>query len=161
MKISRIVINGFIIFIGLALYFLLIEALGLSDQIYLRLLNFIFVIYGVNRTLKSNYNDGIYGYFTNLMAAIFTALTSLVLGLISFVAYLEYKGGEAHLYHYADSYVFGGDPNIYQFMVGLAVEGIAASVIISFALMQYWKDKVEKINNVDDIHHNNDDTSNI
>jgi len=29
------------------------------------------------------------------------------------------------------------------------LEGTAASAIISFAMMQFWKDKVEKINAVD------------
>jgi hypothetical protein len=37
--------------------------------------------------------------------------------------------------------------------MGLLLEGFAASGIVSFALMQYWKDKVEKINKVDDSNH--------
>lgn len=155
MKLSRVFVNGIIIFVCIGLYFLLMEVLGLSDQIYLRMLNFIFVIYGINRTIRQNYNDRISGYFTNILAAIFTGLVSLFLGLAAFIAYVEYRGEENYLHQFAESYIFGGgDPSLYQFVIGLTLEGAAASVIVSFALMQYWKDKVEKINSVDDAAHN-------
>ncbi|KQS46386.1 MAG: hypothetical protein JNM71_10295 [Flavobacterium lindanitolerans] len=150
MKVSRLVTNGVIIFIGLGLYFLLIEALDLKDHIYLRLVNFIFVIYGVNKTIKSNYHDGINGYLTNLLSGFITAMVGLILGLIAFMIYVEYRGGNTYLDSFADSYIFGGgDPSLYQFCFGLFIEGSAASMIVSFAMMQYWKDKVEKINKVD------------
>jgi hypothetical protein len=154
MNFSRIFINGFIIYVCIALFFLLMESLGLADQIYLRLLNFIFVIYGINRTIRSNYKDQIPGYFTNLLAGIFTGIVSLLLGLGSFIIYVEYKGGDAYLHNFVNSYIFGGgEPSLYQFCMGLMLEGFAASGIVSFALMQYWKDKVEKINKVDDSNH--------
>lgn len=150
MKFSRLFINGLLIFIGIGLYFLFIEALDLKDQIYLRLVNFVFVIYGVNRTIKSNYHDGINGYLTNLLSGFITAMVGLILGLIAFMIYVEYKGGDSYLETFADSYIFGGgDPSLYQFCFGLFIEGAAASMIVSFAMMQYWKDKVEKINKVD------------
>ncbi len=155
MNFSRIVINGLIIYVGIALFFLLMEMVGWSDQVYLRLVNFIFVIYGVNKTIKSNYHDHVGGYFTNLVSGIFTAIISLALGIFSFIGYIEYKGGNDYLNRFEQSYIFGGgEPSLYQFCIGLTVEGVAASVIVSFALMQYWKDKVEKINSVDDIAHN-------
>lgn len=160
MNFSRIALNGFLIFVGIALFFLLMEMVGLSNQIYLRLVNFIFVIWGVNKTIKSNYHEHIYGYFTNLTSGIFTAIVSLVLGIFSFIAYVEYKGAShgganEYLQNYAAAYIFGGgEPSLYQFVSALTIEGLAASIIVSFALMQYWKDKVEKINKVDDLAHN-------
>jgi len=155
MKASRIFINGIIIYIAIGIFFVIMDKLGWSDIIYLRLVNFIFVIYGVNRTIRSNFKDGINGYFTNLAAAFLTAFISLVLGVFSFMLYVEYMGGERHLESYASNYIFGGgDPSPYQFGIGLFVEGLAASAVVSFALMQFWKDKVEKINTVDDRQHN-------
>jgi len=155
MKASRIIINGIIIFIGIGLFFLLMEVLGLSDNIYLRLINFVFVIYGINRTIKSNFNDNINGYFTNIASAILTGITGLVLGVFAFMLYAEYRGGEEYLKRYASDYIFGGgNPSPSQFGIGLFIEGLAASVIVSFAMMQYWKDKLEKINTVDDRAHN-------
>ena len=71
--------------------------------------------------------------------------------------YVEYKGGEAYLQNYASDYIFGGgNPSPYQFGVGLFIEGLASAVIVSFAMMQFWKDKLEKINTVDDRAHNPD-----
>lgn len=150
MKTKRIVINGVISFIGIALFFLLMEAVGLADQVYLRLFNFVFVIYGVNRTIKSNVADGIRGYLKNLFAALFTALVSLGLGIVALMSYIEIKGGEPYLHSLAENYIFGGgEPSTYEFGIGLAIEGFAAAAIVAFTLMQYWKDKVEKINKVD------------
>lgn len=158
MKFSRVLINGIIIFVCIALFFLLMEVLGLSDQIYLRLINFVFVIYGINRTIKQNYDEHTYGYFTNLLSAITTGIVSLVLGMGAFIAYAVYRGEDQYLHKFAEAYIFGGgDPSIYQFVIGLGLEGAAASVIVSFALMQYWKDKVEKINKVDDAAHRTSD----
>lgn len=147
MKFSRLFINGLIIFIGIALYFLLIETLGLADQIYLRLLNFVFVLWGVNRTIKSNYHDGINGYLTNLLAGFLTGMVALILGIVALMIYTESLGGDFS--RFKNSYIFGGDPSLYQFCFGLFIEGAASSMIISFAMMQYWKDKVEKINDAD------------
>ncbi len=77
-------------------------------------------------------------------------MVGLILGLIAFMIYVEYKGGDTYLKTFKDSYIFGGgDPSLYQFCFGLFIEGAAASMIVSFAMMQYWKDKVEKINKVD------------
>jgi hypothetical protein len=155
MKAKRIFINALIIFICIGVFFLIMESLDLTHIIYLRLVNFIFVIYGVNKTIRANFKEGINGYFTNLTAAFATALVSLALGVFSFMLYAEYKGGEEYLKTYADGYIFGGwDPSPYQFGATLFIEGLAASVIVSFTLMQFWKDKVEKINAVDDIAHN-------
>src|SRR5690606_6781128 len=154
MKVSRIIINGIIIFIGIGLFFLLMEKLGLGDKIYLRLVNFIFVIYGVNRTIKQDYEDHIDGYFTNLSSAFFTAFTSLILTIFAFIGYANARGREAYIHTFVKHYIFGGTPSLYQFCIGLFIEGLAASAIVSFTLMQFWKDKVEKINKVDDLNHN-------
>lgn len=154
MNYSRILINGVIIYIVIAIIFVIMEMLNLQDQIYLRLLNFIPVIWGINRTIRDNYKDHIDGYFTNLTSGVFTGLVSLVLVLLSFIIYVEVRGEHAYLRKFAESYIFGGgDPSVYQFAIGLTLEGVASVVIVSFALMQYWKDKVEKINKVDDRAH--------
>ena len=155
MKASRIVINGIIIFICIGLFFLLMDLLDATHIIYLRLVNFVFVIWGINRTIKSNFNDNLNGYFSNIASAILTGLVSLILSVLAFMVYAEQKGGEEYLKRFASDYIFGGgDPSPYQFGIGLFIEGLAASVIVSFALMQYWKDKVEKINTIDDRAHN-------
>jgi len=126
MNLSKELHNGIMIFIGIGMYFLLMELLGLSDVFILRLLNILIVIYYVNKTIKSNYTEGKLEYLDNLISG---TLTSLI-------------GGDAYLVNLSQNFLFGGgNPSMYQFCIGLLFEGIASSVIITFTLMQYWKDR--------------------
>ena len=43
--------NGFIIFLGIGLFFLAMDFFGLSNKNYLRALNAFIVIYGINKTI--------------------------------------------------------------------------------------------------------------
>ena len=150
MKFKRELINGIIIFLGIGVYFLLLELLKLSHIFPLRILNILIVAYGVNRTIKSNQADGIRGYNTNFISAVVTSMIGAVLSIACLLAYIEFKGGEVYLKNLAENFIFGGgELTIQQYCIGLLFESTAASLIVSFCLMQYWKDKVEVINNVD------------
>lgn len=150
MKLYRELQNGIIIFLAIGIYFLLMEALGLSDRPYLRVMNLFIVIFGVNRTLKANFKENVNGYFKNLMSGFITAMTGSLIGIIALMIYINYKGGEAYLKMLSSDFLFGGgNPSIPQYCIGLLFESAAASMIICFCLMQYWKTKVEKINKVD------------
>jgi len=150
MKFTREFTNGFLIFIGIGVYFFILELLGVSDEFLLRILNIVFVIFGVNRTIKSNYKDGIRGYNTNLVSAIMTSMIGAILSIAGLLTYIYIKGGEPYLKNLAENFIFGGgDLTIQQYCIGLLFESTAASLIVSFCLMQYWKDKVEVINRVD------------
>lgn len=142
MKYSREFTNGFFIFLGISIYFLIIEFLGYSDVFLLRMFNAVFVILGVNLTLQQNYKDKIIGYFTNLKSAIITSLIGAVFSVASLLAYISYNGGEAFLKTLSNGFIFGGgDLSMYQYAIGLFFESAAASLMVSFCLMQYWKGK--------------------
>lgn len=150
MKFTREITNGILIFAGIGIYFILLEFLGFSDNPFLRIFNILFVVFGVNRTIKANKEDGIRGYNRNLMSAILTSMIGAVLSIASLLAYIYFKGGEAYLKQLSENFIFGGgDLTIQQYCIGLFFESTAASLIVSFCLMQYWKDKVEVINRVD------------
>ena len=143
MKYTREFTNGFIIFLGISIYFLIIEFLGLSDRYLLRLFNIVFVIYGINRTLKANHSDRILGYNTNLLSGIITSLVGAILSVSSLLIYIEFKGGEPFLKKLSQGFIFGGgELSIEQYCIGLLFESVAASLMVSFCLMQYWKGKV-------------------
>ena len=149
MKVSRVFTNGIIIFLGIGILFLIMDFLNLTHLYYLRVLNVFIVIYGVNRTIKMNQADGVRGYLTNFIAAVTTSMIGAILSVASLLAYIEYRGGEAYLKIISKGFLFGGgELSIYQYCIGLLFESVAASMIISFCLMQYWKDKVEVINKV-------------
>ncbi len=150
MNFKREFANGVIIFLGIGIYFLILELLGLSDIFYLRLVNVLFVIYGVNRTIKGNQAAGVRGYFPNLLAAIITSMIGAVLSIAALLIYIKVNGGEAFLKKLPDNFIFGGgDLSVEYYCIGLLFEASAASLAVSFCLMQYWKDKVEVINKVD------------
>lgn len=150
MKLSREFTNGFIIFLGIGIYFLILEYLGLADEFYLRVLNLFIVAFGVNRTIQMNYRDGIRGYNRHLLSAIATSMVGAVLSIGSLLAYIQFRGGEAYLEQLSKGFLFGGgELTIHYYCIGLLFESIASSIIISFCLMQWWKDKIEVINKVD------------
>ena len=146
MKYSKELTNGFIIFLSIGIFFLIIELLGLSDQYLLRIFNVLFVIFGVNRTIKMNYNEGLKGYNTNFRSAIMTSLIGAVLSIASLYIYINIKGGESFLKNLSNGFIFGGgELSVEQYCIGLLFESIAASFIVSFSLMQYWKGKVADV----------------
>lgn len=149
MKWKRELLNGFIIFLGIGIYFFIIDLAGLADEFYLRIFNLFIVAFGVNLTLKQNNREGIRGYFKNLTSGIVTSMIGAILSVGSLYFYIEYRGGEEYLQSLSEGFLFGGgDLNSAYYTVGLLFESIASSVIISFVLMQYWKNKVEVINKV-------------
>ena len=150
MKFKRELINGIIIFLGIGIYFIILEILGLSDQTYLRMLNIVFVVYGVNRTIKENYQTGVHGYLTNFLSALITSMIGAVLSVAALLIYIQFKGGEEYLRALSENFIFGGGKvSIQQYSIGLLFESTAASLAVVFVLMQYWKGKVEIINKID------------
>ena len=150
MKYQRELINGIIIFLGIGIYFIVLELLGLSDQTYLRMLNIVFAIYGVNRTIKSNAETGTHGYLTNFVSALLTAMIGAALSIIALLVYIKFQGGEEYLKALSENFIFGGGKvSVQQYVIGLLFESVAGSIAIVFVLMQYWKGKVETINTID------------
>jgi hypothetical protein len=142
MSISKELNNGTLIFIGIGIYFLIMELLGLSHLFFLRMLNIVIVIYFLNKTIKSNYNEGKTDYLENLISGTLTALIGVILSVIGLLIYISMKGGDAYLGKLSQNFLFGGGaPTMNQYCIGLFFEGIASSIIITFTLMQYWKDR--------------------
>ena len=150
MKFKRELTNGIIMFLGISIYFIILELLGISDQAYLRMLNIVFVIYGVNRTIKANAESGIHGYFTNFISGLITAMIGAILSIIALLIYIDFKGGEQYLQALSENFIFGGgELSIEQYCLGLLFESSAGAFAVVFVLMQYWKGKVETINKID------------
>jgi len=141
MKLSKEFYNGVIIFIGIALYFLLMEALHLSNAYFLRLFNIVFVYYGVNRTLKSNFAEGKTNLADNAISALLTALFGVFLSISGLVAYIYAKGGDDYIKTLSDTLLFVGSPSVMTYNISLLFEGIVSAVIVTFSLMLFWKKK--------------------
>lgn len=92
MKSTKEITNGCIIFITIGIYFILMEMLKLSDLFYLRILNILFVFYGVNRTIQMNLDEGKKKFVSNAVSALFTAIIGVVLSIIALVIYSHLRG---------------------------------------------------------------------
>ena len=142
MNTSKELNNGILIFILIGIYFLLMELLGLSDVFYLRILNIFIVIYFLQKTIRSNYLEGKTEYLENLISGTLTSLIGVVLSVAGLMVYISMKGGDAYLTKLSANFLFGGgSPSMNQYCIGLLFEGIASSIIITFTLMQYYKDR--------------------
>lgn len=138
MKLPKELLNGFFIFIGIAIYFILIEAVGLADLFYLRAFNALIVIYGTHRTLQLNFAEGNKDFVSNLVSALLTSLTGVFFSIVGLVAYSYIKGGDAYVQSLSNTFLFGGKTSVMNYSISLLFEGIASAVIISFILILYW-----------------------
>lgn len=141
MKPSKELINGSIIFVGIGAYFLLMNATGLADLYYLRLVNILFVFYGVNRTIVMNLAEGKKNFVSNAVSAMFTSLVGVFLSIIGLVIYSNLKGGDAYVKSLSKTFLFGGNPSVNAYSISLLFEGIASSVIVTMLLVLYWNDQ--------------------
>jgi hypothetical protein len=143
MKLPKELYNGVIIFIGIGLYFMAMEILGLANLYYLRVFNVLFVFYGTNRTLKMNYKEGNILFASNAVSALLTSIIGVSLSIAGLIANSYIQGGDEYLQRLSKTFLFGGDPSIMTYSISLLFEGIVSAVIISFMLLLYWDNRLK------------------
>lgn len=141
MKISKEVFNGATIFVGIGVYFLLMNALGFADLFYLRLLNIVFVYYGVNKTIQMNLAEGKKTFISNAVSAMTTSLVGVFLSVFGLIAYSYIKGGDKYVQSLSEAFLFGGNPSVESYCFSLLFEGIASSIIVTMFAMLYWNNQ--------------------
>ena len=134
---------GVLIFFLIGFYFLLMEVLGLSDKMFLRFFNALFVMYGINRVIKTKVEEGENNYLSNLGSAIATSFIGIFISVVALWIYIGLYKGVGHMNELAGSFIIGGGHAVQlsQFCLGLLIEGLASSFILSFIVMQAWKDE--------------------
>lgn len=141
MKNKTVLQNAFLIFLGIGLFFLMMDFLGLASKNYLRSLNAFIVLYGMHRTIKYNYTKGKMDYFENFFSGFVTGILGVFFGIVGLIAFIYYKGGEAYLNTLSDTFFFVGKIGIMQYCGVLFFEGVASSLIAALVLMQFYSDK--------------------
>lgn len=141
MKLPKELYNGIIIFVGIGLYFLLMEVLNLSNLFYLRFLNIIFVYYGANKTLQSNFLEGKTVFSYNAISAFLTSLIGIFLSIAGLLAYIYAKGGDSYIVNLSETFLFVGTPTAVTYSITLLIEGIVSAMTVTFTLMLYWKSR--------------------
>ena len=115
------------------------KAANLADVFYLRALNILFIYYGANRTLKSNFAEGITGLPENGVSALKTSLIGVFISIAGLVSYSYLQGGDKYVESLSASFLFGGQPTVMTYGVSLLFEGIVSAVIVTFTLLLIWK----------------------
>jgi hypothetical protein len=141
MKVKKEIKNGFLIFISIGAFFLLMEFLGLSNIFYLRLLNVFFVFYAVNDTLRSRISEGKTKFVSNVVASLVTCTVGVFLSIVGLLIYSYMRGGDAYIHSLSESFLFGGYPSINMYCFSLFFEGMASAVIVTLLLILYHNDK--------------------
>ncbi|WP_435263715.1 hypothetical protein [Tenacibaculum sp. nBUS_03] len=137
---SKIIINSaLLIFGGIVGFFFLMKILGLNNVSELRLLNFVFVLWGINKAIKTNIKLNKESlYFSNFSIGIGTSVLAVGLTILGLIVYVGFIDPEL-ITVLGNSSFWGKNLNLSLIIFALAIEGIASSVICSFILMQYYK----------------------
>ena len=141
MKLPKELINGILIFIGIGIYFISMNLVGLSNIVFLRLLNIVFILYGVNKTIVSNLIEGNKDFLSNAISAFSTSFIGVFLSVLGLLAYSYMNGGDAFIQNLSKTFLFGGNPSVNIYCISLFIEGIASSVIVTLLLMFYYNNK--------------------
>lgn len=126
--------NGFLIFLLLGLFFLIMDFAGLSDVAYLRVVNIAFILFGINLTLK-HLSEKKANYLKMFTSGMMTALFGILLSLAGLFVYMQMTGAEITEY----STTIIPTTSMTRYFLVLFAEGLSSSIIAVFALMQYWK----------------------
>jgi hypothetical protein len=131
--------NAFLVFLGIAGFFFVMKILGLDNVSELRFLNFVFVLWGINRAIKMNIKENQESlYFENFLLGAGTSVLAVGLTIVGLIIYVSFIDGTL-LTVLENSSFWGSDLSLPLIVFALTVEGIASSVICSFVLMQYYK----------------------
>lgn len=131
--------TGLQIFACVGVFFLIIYFLGLGEITELRYFNIAIVIFFTNRLAKKNARkrEG-NGYLQNLFSLFAANAVSVILSILGFVAFILLYDPH-YLETLSSSFLWGGDLNLVAACLGLLLEGMAGAAVMSFSVMQYWK----------------------
>lgn len=132
---------GFITFLALVAYFMSMKLLGLSHILELRFFNFLIltvgISYGINKH-KRELNDPNF-YLQGWAQGMYIAAVSIVLFGLFMSVYLS-KFDEPLMQHIRETTTLGFNvASGFHIFFAIFMEGMASSVVITLAAMQYFK----------------------
>jgi len=134
--------NGIKAFLVLGFYFLALEVLELSHSTFLRFFNAVIVGYFMNLSVRSRVYEG-RGFLAVFGSALFTNFFAVIFSTIGIAMYIKFVRGVEYIEMLAQPVFAEGGfiLNTSQFTFSIFAEGFASGIVLSFGLMQYWKNK--------------------
>lgn len=128
---------------ALIVYFLLMKLAGLETNFYLRSLNLFIMIAGLfflyRNTFVRGSDEGV-GYLEGLLMGVQLTLISVVIFIVFLGVYIRFLDPEFMQVLESTGLWATSGVSITQAVIGILVEGLASGFMISFILMQYFKD---------------------
>lgn len=135
---------GIYMFLSMVGLFFLMKLVGLEKVTELRLLNVLIAGYFSNRLALNNLiEDSEINYVSNLGSLLFANQIAVFLCCISLVLYVKLID-PALMASLGNGFFLGKNLAIEQIAIAILMEGSAVSIIVSFSVMQYWKNVKRK-----------------
>lgn len=130
--------------LGIGAFFALIHFLGFEDVSELRLFNLVIVVYFTNRLIRENLADSKDdSYLENLGSAFLSNIICVLLCLLGVVLFVNIFGF-TYFENVSEGTIWSQINSLSDLTLVLFLEGMASGAIISFSLMQYWKNDIRE-----------------
>lgn len=130
--------------LGMGAFFGLVYFFGFGEISELRLFNLIIVAFFTNRLIrkKTSASDQL-NYLENLGSAFLSNLICVLLCLIAFALFLNLVDVD-YFENINKNSIWSQADTLNELILVLFLEGMSSAAIISFGLMQYWKNDSRK-----------------
>ncbi len=128
-------------FLAIGGFFLAVNMIGYGHITELRVVNILFVVLFSNLLARRNWleQDGI-EYVGNFLSILSANIVNVALCMIGFIVYISLYDPD-YLNTISNGLLWNSESSIAQILIALFFEGVAGGTIVSFAIMQYWKDR--------------------
>jgi hypothetical protein len=131
-------IGGFLVFVGLVAYFLIMKAVGLEHNLELRALNIVIMGAGVFYSIKSiRKNNTDFNYFKGIGTGMITAVSSSL--AFSVFVFIYLMSNPDFLQEIKSVEPFGNYLNAFLISFIIIMEGSGSGFFLSFGIMQWYK----------------------
>ncbi|MDO3695030.1 hypothetical protein QVZ41_09265 [Wenyingzhuangia sp. chi5] len=138
--------NAAKIYAAIVGFYFFMKLIGMSDVVEFRILNILFVIWGINSSIKNNIHQNMdNNYLTNLSMGFSTGLLGIIGVIASMVLYITFIDSSLMMTLQSTSF-WGNNLTLPKVVFSMTIEAMASCVISTFILMQYWKKhKIESL----------------
>ena len=132
--------NGILMLMLIGIYFLIIEALGLTDNFYLRLVNIVLVATPVNLAIMQRAQSQESTYLSLFKSGVYTSIIGIGLSVVALGFYMGMIMSPREIKEVSNSILVGtGGASIFQICLSIGIEAMVSAFLITFILLQYWK----------------------
>lgn len=138
--------NAAKIYAAIVGFYFFMKLIGMADVVEFRILNILFVVWGINSSIKNNIHENMdNNYLTNLSMGFSTGLLGIIGVISSMVLYITFIDSSLMMTLQSTSF-WGNNLTLPKVVFSMTIEAMASCVISTFILMQYWKKhKIESL----------------